>query len=550
MATKKAPQKQGRDCSTTLNIRLCSSSITHIWDDDKRASCEGVLSLLHPVPSHTPDQQQPAEEGRAQPKPLFTSAELVATLRDLRMVRDEERRVDMIVQVVTRHGLGYPEVLAAARVAIEGSRCSSYKQREALAALVPIPAMPNPIYPAPVEPTVAAEREPAPAKAKPIPVASDQYMVEGDPELLRIAIGLGEAAACRLWLISRVLDARGVGHITKAALEAELPAFGVTHTRRYLNRLIRRGNGVFWAISADSKLIHLRSYEKVAIRLTERALRDKPALVTTNAPGQKFKTLTVAGSIADWEAQGLSVWLDSRRDQGMTNIAISTLCSLFGRTANTIRDWLLRAKIIRQYNYTQYAGSNEALIPAFASLYVTRDGSYKVSWQVSSSYHPKKTPERQHRRTPRHVYHMCQQLLEDGPPGHPAGDCGTALHGSEPCTESTVQGEESQQGGGVYRTGRLFFESSKGSLEARKRANRHVQWHQDSNVAHHVLLGFKRRPYPQQGRGPRRSHDIGVYECIDPEQRGMTGLHERSYKAPYQTRHRQQLAGYRDYLKG
>src|SRR5690606_34658446 len=98
---------------------------------------------------------------------------------------------------------------------------------------------------------------------------------------------------------------------------------------------------------------------------------------------------------------------------GMTSIALSTLSALFGSSPNTIRDWLKRAGVQVQPNYTQYAGSNEQLIPNHASLYVTREGSYGITWRISNTYTPEPTDERQHQRTPRHVLHVCLHLIEE-----------------------------------------------------------------------------------------------------------------------------------------
>src|SRR5690606_5012362 len=158
-------------------------------------------------------------------------------------ITDDERRVGMIVQIVSHHGLGYPEVVATATATIDQARITGYAKREALAVLNPAPPIVLPTPPVP----------PPPPQPHPVTLQT----VDADPELTRLAIGLHEAAAYRVWLISRALDVGGVGQVTKATLEAGLPAFEVTHTRRYLNRLIRRGNGVFWAVSADSTLIHL-----------------------------------------------------------------------------------------------------------------------------------------------------------------------------------------------------------------------------------------------------------------------------------------------------
>ena len=354
--------------------------------------------------------------------------------------------------------------------------------------------------------------------------------VEGDPELTRVANSLGKAAAFRLWLIFRALDAIGVGQVDKRGARERLPGFGVRISGRYYHALIQRENGCLWSISRDGQVLHLRSYETVAKRLTTLALQRNPDLVVTNVPGQQFKTISVAGSVADYEAAVLAAWIDSRRDQGMTQIAMATLAALFGRSPNTIRNWLSRAGVEVQSNYTQYAGHDERIIPAHANRYVTKGGDYNVTWQLANTYIPKATPARQHKHTPRRVHYVCEHLVEDWFTVHPAGDCGPAY--------STIVG------GGVYRTGYLYFAGGDDRRKARKRVYQHLRWHQDYHQAHHVFLGGKCSPYPE-GRG-----EIGLYECVDADEAHLTGLHERDYRADHRPYHRRHIDSYRDYLTG
>ena len=393
---------------------------------------------------------------------------------------------------------------------------------QALSLLASISSPPRPA----AKPTVEFSQTPLPHSEQP---AHPPRSVEGDPGLTRIANGLKRAATFRLWLVSHELNraASGSGQMDKASLFEQLPVFGIQMTRRHYNALIRRENGRLWTLSRDQRVLHLRSYEKVAKRLTRLALEQNPDLVVTNPPGQKFKTICVAGSLADYEARCMAAWIESRIDTGMTNIAISTLAGLFGRSPNTIRDWLSRAGVAVQYHYTQYAGHDETVIPDHANLYVTKDGGYGVTWQLSNSYQPEPTPERLHQYTPRQVHYRCQQQVEEWFSGHPAGECGSA--------RSKIAG------GGVYRTGTLFFTGGDDLHKARKRVISHLKWHQDYRVAHHVFLGFKCSPYHTQ--------EIGIHECVDPDQNWMTQLQERNYRAQYHLLHRQHQAGYREYLR-
>lgn len=467
-----------------------------------------------------------AEKGKTSSSQRFTPEALRTAIRDLRAITNPDRRIQMVVQIVRNHGLDYPEVVDSARAEVEATRCSPHVRREALAQL-----QPRKLSLWQVVPEIAGQAPQASLGTdQPAEVAAD---VEGDPELTRIANGLSKAAAIRLWLVFHAINraGSGAGQVDKTEAWEQLPAFGIQITRRYFNALIRRENGRFWAVSRDGRALHLRSYEKVSKRLMALALRTKPDLVLTNTPGQKFKRISVAGSIADFEARVISVWLDSRRDAGMTNIALSTLSALFGRSPNTLRDWLKRAGVQVQHNYTQYAGTNEQLVPDHANLYVTREGGYGITWQISNTYIPESTKERQHKRTPRRVYHVCQHMLEEWLEVHPAGDCGTVLCSSTGAKED----------GGVYRTFRLFFDSSKGPHEARKNVHKHLDWHQDIERPHHVFLGFKSS---QRAAGA----EIGLYECVDPEGQRGTRLNERDYRSQYHPHHQQHIAGYRDYL--
>lgn len=361
--------------------------------------------------------------------------------------------------------------------------------------------------------------------------------VESDPELLRIAIGLGEGAAYRLWCVFHAVNRAqgGVGHVERHEMRPLLAAFGIAIGKRHYNALIQRGNGVLWSVSRDGAVLHLRSYHKVAARLTARALADDPDLVRTNPPGQKFRTLDVAGSLADFEARALAMWLDYRQDYGLVNIAQETLAGLFGRTAATIRAWLRRAGVAAQANYTQYAGEDQRLIPSHATLYVTRHGAYRVSWRLSNSYRPPAFAERAHKYTPKRAYYACLKQVEESLSVHPAGVCGGDRSGDVPVSATADKRGDMLAGGGVKRTGRLFFHGGEGISKRRKGVRAHLRKHEDYHVAHHVYLGSKR--------------GTGIYDCYDPDEMGSTGLRERDYRAQYQARRQAVFEGFKVYVR-
>jgi hypothetical protein len=86
-----------------------------------------------------------------------------------------------------------------------------------------------------------------------------------------------QAAAGRIWLLLRYLDARGQGWLpldqVKEALtgkDSELRVCG----RRQLRNLLRQGKGIFW--QGDKERLWLKSVAKVAVALGVERLRGRP----------------------------------------------------------------------------------------------------------------------------------------------------------------------------------------------------------------------------------------------------------------------------------
>ena len=130
------------------------------------------------------------------------------------------------------------ELLALLQPPVTDGRILAYNQLCAVTDPPPPRPKPKPVPVAKPVKRAGQTSKPFTLFGVPIRVIGDRPAAS-DPELARLANGLGYAAVFRLWLISRDLD-NGVGRITKDDLEAQLGAFGVSHTRRYLNRLLQR----------------------------------------------------------------------------------------------------------------------------------------------------------------------------------------------------------------------------------------------------------------------------------------------------------------------
>jgi hypothetical protein len=163
-----------------------------------------------------------------------------------------------------------------------------------------------------------------------LPEVSAELRVE--PEIGRICIGLDKASEYRIYIIARELtrSADGSGKVAKKALRAVLESYGIEHTRRHVNRLLRAGEGIFWNLGKTS--IYIRSYTFVSMKLHQLA----PELFSTNKPGVRDMYLSPCGTHEQWEAMLYAAWLAHRNNP---TIARTTLESLFNRSADTLRRW-------------------------------------------------------------------------------------------------------------------------------------------------------------------------------------------------------------------
>lgn len=249
---------------------------------------------------------------------------------------------------------------------------------------------------------------PAWISTEPIPQpapACDDVVVRLDPELGRLALGLGRAAELRLWAIARhrsTMQHDGRGWVTVEALKADLdPARA--YSKRHLRRLLRAGHGVFWQYSGQR--VYLAGVQKLAGALARRSAAECPALIATNIPGRmKDVYLPVGGTHEQWEALIYAGWLAAKNDP---TIARATLAALFNRTAETLGRWeqaRLAGVVVVTPGYAQVmagdtldedSGDQVIYIPEGAKAYEDRAGVLHLRWQLPNTY---RSHIRQHNR--------------------------------------------------------------------------------------------------------------------------------------------------------
>ncbi len=246
---------------------------------------------------------------------------------------------------------------------------------------------------------------PARITAAPIPPSApipqpasdcDNVTVRLDPELGRLAVGLGRAAELRLWAIARQRSTTqhgGRGWVTVEALKADLdPARA--YSKRHLRRLLAAGHGVFWQYSGHR--VYLAGVQKLAGALARQAAAVCPSLIATNIPGRmKDVYLPVGGTHEQWEALLYAGWLAAKNDP---TIARATLEALFNRTAETLGRWervRLAGVVLVTPGYAQVmagdtldadSGGQIIYIPEGAKAYEDRAGVLFLRWQLPNTY--------------------------------------------------------------------------------------------------------------------------------------------------------------------
>jgi hypothetical protein len=236
--------------------------------------------------------------------------------------------------------------------------------------------------------------------ADPIAEQPQHLEVRIDPELGRLAIGLDKTPEFRIWCILRH-HFGDPGWTDRNTLYDSLQADGVTHTKRHFRRLLKAGENLFWNLSPDGR-VWLRSYVKVAERLTHRARQTNPDLVATNIPGVRDVYLRVDGDLQRFKARLYAGWMAHRE---APKIARATLETLFGVSADTLRNWEERLgekalRVIPNYAQTAIDPKEDDTIldylPEHAYSYLTTKHEVRMRWQQPNTYRP--TFIRQHPR--------------------------------------------------------------------------------------------------------------------------------------------------------
>jgi len=220
-------------------------------------------------------------------------------------------------------------------------------------------------------------------------VASTKVVPEGDPpepevrvypELARAAVTGGHDREYRLWTLARdILDPQGSGWVSVPELLGLCRDLGLS--QRLTKRLIGKADGLFWQAVGDRlRLLGLRA---VSVAMGCEKGPGRPVLVP----------LDKIGGLQSWRAHCYAAWIASRGPTGAT-MARSTLCSLWGRTAPTLRAWeaLAGIEVTENIGYGPRRGSGDGERVLMA--YPDRDRTWLgyvnhrlcECWQISSTY--------------------------------------------------------------------------------------------------------------------------------------------------------------------
>jgi len=206
-----------------------------------------------------------------------------------------------------------------------------------------------------------------------------------DPEIGRMAIALNLAAQHRIWALMRH-HGGAQSWIWRDDLEAQLAGIGITYNPRYLRRLLRQGNGLFWGMACRGRKIFYRSAAHVGAMLVRLAKREgRPELYETNLPGGRDVWVLVPVDLGEWEARIYAAWMTWR---GGPEIARDTLAILFGRCPDTFRQWEKRLGgwLKVRMNIAQSTCQDPAQLPPYASQYLTWNNVRRFRWQLPNTY--------------------------------------------------------------------------------------------------------------------------------------------------------------------
>lgn len=278
--------------------------------------------------------------------------------------------------------------------------------------------------------------------------------IAGDPELIRMAIGLKLSVQARLWLVVlQMVRNTNKNRVLRADLAAALPAYGVNVSERNLRRWMYRGHGLFWELTETH--LYFKGYESVALRLVQMAIDHKLTdLISTNRPGKRYMHIDVSGSLQQFEAQAYAAWVDSRENP---TIARSTLCALWNREPRILRKWEKLADVNPVRNEAQFHPAHNDDVPEHAYQYQATIGQGKTETRfrarMVNTYHAPAIKQHSKRGQSRRVFRAVSEYLASI---EPAGLCQQGT-GSDAFT------------GGLKPTGRRYFEDPTKARNSAKR---------------------------------------------------------------------------------
>jgi len=327
--------------------------------------------------------------------------------------------------------------------------------------------------------------------------------IELDYELAAEAIAQYRAPQLRVWatFLAYVREHNTGGKIDKATLYELLIASGAKISTRSYRRWLAEGNGDWWNLGKDR--LSIRGQKRVTKWLTANAVdMGRADVIETNAPGARNVSVSIAGTIADFEAEGLSIWHYGNADT-TENIGRDILTRRFNRSVPTLLDWEKRAGIETVKTIVEdEIDSPHAPEHAYTVRVKVRglDGKYRwetrTRWRHTNAYNAPagRHRERKHHIGPRKRREAARRVLEAQTTNQPAlsPQSSAAEHTSAipPCGDASEQ----SLGAGLHRVGRLVFtprhskrrSQRESRIMAWKALERHTERHGDSERPHYV----------------------------------------------------------------
>lgn len=432
--------------------------------------------------------------------PAVTRETILDNLPQLGAVPDNEARVRFAITMAGHAarlddgGLTLADVRAALTRYIGPKRAAAIIDDHLAGRQTPAPAPAPGIRPA------------APAAILPLPIDAQTHTVQLDPELARLAVGLGFALPLLAWAAGRKADQAGRGIVSEMQIVDALRTSGGKADVKAVRRWVQAGAGVFFQTSPIG--IHLTGYARASERLTALAFeRELPDLVMTNPTGAPFVFVPVAHSKKEWAANIYAAWHNGRADQ-TRQISRFTLERLWNTTRAQLLKWEKSAGIstTRVYALHTMQGSD---IPAYAEPILTRrENTVQYRTRHSNAYTAPSYRIKHHKKIIKAVRRRARRLIDIQPTEvMPIGNCGlTAGNGAK--------------GGQLAFTGRLVFFDQDGAHAAAKRLQSHYRHTRDDGRRHYIELGrdrFGNIVIEQSNDGLQRCarNDVAAREVAD-----------------------------------